>query len=49
MTTETEAKAAEEIEKINNAAETKIAVLNARADRRITDTAIKVAERIVNS
>ena len=45
----TEAKAAEEIEKINSAAETKVAVLNARADKRITSTATMVVERIVNS
>ena len=49
MINRTEAKAAEEIEKINSAAETKVAVLNARADKRITSTATMVVERIVNS
>ena len=49
MISRTEAKAAEEIEKINSAAETKVAVLNARADKRITSTATMVVERIVNS
>ena len=49
MISRTEAKAAGEIEKINSAAETKVAVLNARADKRITSTATMVVERIVNS
>ena len=49
MISRTEAKAVKKKKKINSAAETKVAVLNARADKRITSTATMVVERIVNS